>query len=113
MRNAGLPAVPAKKTVGEASDPSSGIGLVHALLSKRMEDGSPFCMYSPKLRNYRREMENYVRDDGNAMRNPNEKPRKLDDHLMDAERYVEMGIARIWDNGGVMVPHYAELRLSA
>lgn len=87
-----LPAVRALKKVGRGSDPSSGIGLCNAAL----QDGDLGQMFyvSPKMKNFVMEIENYVREDPhNPLRNPDERPRKFMDHLMDSWRYSESFIA--------------------
>jgi phage terminase large subunit-like protein len=98
MRARRLPAIAAKKTVGSSSDPSSGIGLCYAALARELPDGSAGLYVSPKCTNFRREIENYTREENTGTKNISEKPRKHADHSLDAWRYAEIAIERFWGN---------------
>lgn len=84
----GLHARKANKTVGTTSDPSCGIGLVYAALARQNPDGTNGFYCAPHCLNFRREIENYVRDEVSDSRDPGERPRKKGDHMMDATKYV-------------------------
>lgn len=88
-----LPAVRAMKKVGRTTDPSSGIGLCTKALAND-DQGEQMFFVSPKCEDFIVEIENYVRDEPrNLLRNPDERPRKFRDHLMDSWRYAETFIA--------------------
>jgi phage terminase large subunit len=110
FRRAGLPVVPARKTVGSVTDPSSGIGLCYSLLARKRPDGSPLLWVSPRCANFRREIENYVRDDPAATRDPSERPRKHNDHAVDAWRYLETFKALVWGHGDATRPKTSAVR---
>ena len=106
MRAAYLPAIAAKKSVGSSADPSSGIGLCYSTMAK------PDYLYvSPKCVSFRREIENYVREDSSDLRNPSERPRKRADHLMDCFRYAEIAISHYWSTGSMSNVTSAELKV--
>lgn len=98
LRRGGLPArAVKKKTIGSPNNPSSGIAMCS--LALRREDpvyGQMFYV-DPGCENFRREIESYVWDEARLDLNPREVPRKFGDHLMDAWRYAETTIGRIWD----------------
>lgn len=96
MRHAGIRILNANKKRGTGADPSYGIGLCSWALTHRVNGEQGFFV-SPKLRRYRMEIENYVREEARLNRNPKELPRQKGDHAMDAWRYAEMAIARLWD----------------
>jgi phage terminase large subunit len=98
LKMAHLPALAAKKRVGTVTDPSSGIGLVYALMAGRMADGTNKLYVDPRCVNLRRELDNYVRDDAPERRDPGERPRKLNDHAADALRYATTAIALYYGN---------------
>ena len=52
---------------------------------------------SPLCRNFIREIENYTYMDPMPMKNPTEKPRGLDDHILDGLRYAVALMARVYD----------------
>lgn len=97
-----LPAVKALKKVGSGRDPSSGIGLCNKVLADDPDLGQMFYV-SPKCADFVMEIENYVRDEPSALRNPDERPRKFRDHLMDAWRYAEAFIADHYHRPGEKV----------
>lgn len=94
-----LPVTRASKKVGVSANPSSGIGLCTQVLADSETHGQMFFVH-PKCVNFRREIENYTRDDNKNHINPSEKPRKFNDHDMDAWRYAEMYIADHWHRPG-------------
>lgn len=108
MRMAGLPMIKAQKRRGTGSDPSFGIGLCAWALTHPGPDGTQGFYVAPRCRHFRLEIENYVREETRLNHNPAELPRQKGDHAMDAWRYAEMGIARLWDRpdmrGGVRPP---------
>jgi hypothetical protein len=106
-----LPAIAAKKTVGSAADPSSGIGLCYATLNRKFPDNTHGLYVSPKCVSFRREIENYVRDEPSSTRNPSEKPRKLADHSLDAWRYAEIAIEHFWGNPAMTQPTRASISI--
>lgn len=97
MRHAGLPMIKANKRRGAGHDPSFGIGLCAWALTQRDGEGGQGFYVSPRCRRWRIEIENYVREETRLNKNPSELPRQKGDHAMDAWRYAEMGIARLWD----------------
>lgn len=111
LRAAGLPAIAAKKTIGSINDPSSGIGLCHATLSREMEDGTQGFYVRPKCINFKREIENYVREDSKDKLNPSEKPRKKNDHLLDAWRYAETAIQHFWGETNLTKARSARMKI--
>ena len=98
LRRGGLPArAVKKKTVGSPNNPSSGIALCSLTLRRTLDDGSGMFFVDPACENFRREIESYVWDEAKLDMNLKEVPRKYGDHLMDAWRYAETTIARLWD----------------
>lgn len=94
-----LPVVRASKKVGSAASPSSGIGLCTQALADSDTHGQMFFV-DPKCVNFKREIENYTREEQRFRISPSEKPRKFNDHAMDAWRYTEMYIADHWHHPG-------------
>jgi hypothetical protein len=108
-----LDAVGARKSVGDASEPTSGIGLCYRAWTQRMPDGTPYKYVEPKCRNFVREIENYVYDEGTELKNLPERPRKKADHLMACDRYVEIAIATWGIDRGGLLPQVGKVELVA
>ena len=96
MRQAGLPVLKADKR-GAASnrDYSIGLGLVTWAINTRHRSGTQRLYVEPGLSAFRAEIENYVWDEPSRNREIGERPRKLNDHLLDCARYGLMGLQRL------------------
>lgn len=98
LRRAGIPAYRAQKRVGRAGDLSSGIGQCYAWLSATVE-GRPAFTVEPSLRRFIAQIETYVRDPDPEDRDASERPRSHHNDLIDAWRYMVMGLKRY--GGGI------------
>jgi len=83
----GLPTAPSIKDVRAA------IGLVSALLDPE-QPGGPHLLIHSTCRHLVEELENYVWADSRSVNDPPEKPRKRDDHAVDALHYLVLGARR-------------------
>ena len=119
MRNAGLPAVRARKTKGSTRDISSGLGRCYAALGRPEIGPQRFFVDPDKCPNFQNEIEGFVYDVSTTMSvkqtNPAERGLLFANHLMDAWRYDEGGIAYYWPEilGPDGAPIYPATRLLA
>jgi hypothetical protein len=113
MKMHGLRVLRATKTRGRVTNMTSGVGLVTWSLTRRGPNGEQMLYVSPKCRRWRMEIENYVREEERLNKNPSELPRPKGDHLMDAHRYVEMGIAHLWDRPKQMLGRKFAIKMAA
>ena len=110
----GLPAIKAKREVLNGRNPSSSISNCALALRHRLKDGSQAFFVNPDMKHFQKEIENYVRNSPQDLRDPSEQPRRQADHLMDAWRYAEMYIKRVWDLPPQTVkPHPIRLQIGA
>lgn len=65
-----------------------GIGLVQARLADREEGGAPGGWFHPRLEQFPKRMREYAWEEPRADHEGEPKPRKLDDDLVDADRYM-------------------------
>ena len=98
-----IPCMLANKQYGRISDPSGGLGNVAFVLSKKvMIDGKEEqgCFVDRELCwDYVREIENYTLPPEANGKAQSERPNKINDNLMDADRYVTVGMIRwFWDD---------------
>ena len=101
----GIPCLLANKQYGRISDPSGGLGTVATVLAKTVtingkeEQG---CFVDRDLCwDYVREIENYHLPPEVSGKPQSERPSKINDDLMDADRYVTVGMIRWrWDDPG-------------
>lgn len=92
LRKAGLPAVRARKGRVSRIDPSSRIALCAKALNGQF-------YVEPHMTGFIEEIEGYTMPDERPNVNPGERPRKLNDHYMDAWGYAELLTWRMWDRG--------------
>ncbi len=91
MREAHLPAVPAKKGKLGIGNPSGSVALCAAALA----DPAGFYV-DPKCEGFIEEIESYEKATTREDQEQSEKPKKGNDHRMDAWRYSEVMIKRLW-----------------
>ena len=105
FRRAALPTYKAFKKRGKGGDLSSGIGLLYRVIDRTVDwedlegqkqSGQGFFI-APRCHNLIGELESYTYLDPLPMRNPIEKPRGLNDHAVDALRYAEAFVSRVYD----------------
>lgn len=84
----GLSIQPANKETGgkETGWVINGIGKCKEWLAKSPLDGKPKITISPKCKNFVEEIESYIWEE-EMDETPNDRPRKLNDHLLDSWRY--------------------------
>ncbi len=96
LRQAGLPAVNAKKSLGTMSDPTSGFGLCYSALSRTV-DGQQAFFVDPSCTAFIREVENFAEENTKGNPYSNESTRRQRDDCISCWRYAEMGLKRMWE----------------
>ena len=93
LKGGGLPCWGADKRGAKSmSDPGIGLGLVNWAITSRIKDGSQRLYVDPSLKNFRAEMGSYIWETPGKNKEPGERPRKKNDHLVDSLRYGLMGL---------------------
>lgn len=116
LRAAGVPAWGAKKrNARSTADPQLGLGLIMWAINGKVKDGSQRLYVDRSLVHFKAEMAGYVWEDPAKNRDVSERPRKRNDHAIDATRYGFEGmINRLrWDVPDRMLVQNFDLLISA